>query len=103
MTCITSTRGTPLPKDSEDAPALETLLHNTFENSKVNKINGRKEFFKVSLEEIEDKIHESGINASFVKIPEARDYREGLMQTRAGIPTITNDPILEFPKRIDVV
>lgn len=86
---------------SEDAPALEALLHNAFETNKVNKINGRKEFFNVSLDEIENKIRESGINASFVKIPEARDYREGLMRALSESRMIEREPVLEFPEELD--
>ena len=37
---------------SEEAFALETELHNELANYKVNKVNGRKEYFKVSFEEI---------------------------------------------------
>lgn len=81
---------------SEDAPALETLLHNVFDSKKINKVNGRKEFFKVSLTEIEDKIREQGLDAQFITIPEARDYRETLRmeeQSRItdGIKTTDNE------------
>lgn len=37
---------------SEEAFALKTELHNQLANYKVNKVNGRKEYFKVSFEEI---------------------------------------------------
>ena len=37
---------------SEEAFALETELHNQLANYKVNKVNGRKEYFKDSFEEI---------------------------------------------------
>lgn len=37
---------------SDDAPSLETSLHQAFHKHRVNKINLRKEFFKVPLEEI---------------------------------------------------
>ncbi|MCI5168472.1 MAG: hypothetical protein D3903_20865 [Candidatus Electrothrix sp. GM3_4] len=37
---------------SDDAPALESALHKRFDQVRVNAINRRKEFFKVSLEEI---------------------------------------------------
>lgn len=30
---------------TEDAPKLESILHDTFVNKKVNKVNIRKEFF----------------------------------------------------------
>ena len=63
---------------SEDAPSLETHLHTVFDNYKVNLINGKKEFFKVSLEQIEQEVLKCGVSADFQKIPEARDYRESL-------------------------
>ena len=37
---------------TEDAPGLEAALHNAFESKKLNKINTRREFFAVSLDEI---------------------------------------------------
>jgi len=63
---------------SEDAPTLETKLHNAFEDKKVNVVNGRKEFFKVQLDDIEKVVRESGIEVDFIKLPEARDYWESL-------------------------
>ena len=39
---------------SDDAPALEAALHRAFDNKKVNMINTRREFFHVTLEEIEE-------------------------------------------------
>ena len=83
---------------SEDAPALESLLHNIFDSKKVNKVNGRKEFFKVSLSEIEEKIKEQGLDAQFVSIPEARDYRESLrMEENALMPKEASDIENEYP------
>lgn len=62
---------------SEDAPALENLLHKKFEKYSVNKVNLRKEFFEVSLEDIESEV-KSNHNAviEFTKIAEASDYRK---------------------------
>ncbi|NDJ53758.1 MAG: DUF4041 domain-containing protein, partial [Chloroflexi bacterium] len=37
---------------SEDAPSLESHLHRTFDARRVNLVNQRKEFFRVSLDEI---------------------------------------------------
>lgn len=64
---------------SEDAPALETILHNAFKNNQINKVNPRKEFFKVKLDEIE-KVVKGNYNATvtFTKIAEAAQYRESL-------------------------
>ncbi len=61
---------------SEEAPTLENELHKAFTNKKVNMLNYRKEFFNVTLDEIEQKIKEIGIDAEFSKIPEAMEYRE---------------------------
>lgn len=64
---------------SDDAPALENALHQAFEDRKVNMINGRKEFFRVSLDEIEAVVksnHEKLIE--FKKIADAEQYRETL-------------------------
>ncbi len=35
---------------SEDAPALENILHKTFEKYAVNKVNPRKEFYRIDLQ-----------------------------------------------------
>jgi len=63
---------------SDEAPTLEYELHKAFTDRKVNMLNYRKEFFNVTLEEIEQKIKEIGLNAEFSKIPEAMEYRETL-------------------------
>lgn len=41
---------------AEDAFAVESELHRYFNDKRVNKINNKKEFFKVNLEEIENKV-----------------------------------------------
>ncbi len=57
---------------SDDAPKLEAALHHEFENRKVNLVNGRREFFRVSLEEIEDVVKRNyDRTVEFVEIPEA--------------------------------
>jgi hypothetical protein len=62
----------------EDAPTLENELHKSFTNNKVNMLNYRKEFFNVTIDEIEQKVRDIGIEAEFQKIPEAMEYRETL-------------------------
>lgn len=62
---------------SNDAPKLETALHQAFESKKVNAVNGRKEFFRVTLDEIEGTVkknHDKTVD--FIKYPEAQQYRE---------------------------
>lgn len=64
---------------SEDAPALEAALHRAFERKKLNVVNGRKEFFRVSLEEIKRQVSESGIDAEFLDEPIAQQWRDSQM------------------------
>ena len=61
---------------SEDAPALENALHHALEKQSVNRINARKEFFNVSLEEIEKIIRQQNVNAQFLRIPPAEEFRK---------------------------
>ncbi|HEM6083013.1 TPA: DUF4041 domain-containing protein [Streptococcus suis] len=65
---------------SEEAFALESELHNKFEKYKVNKINGRKEYFKVPFAEIKavlDSHQELAIELT--EKAEAFEYRQGLL------------------------
>ncbi|WP_438351735.1 DUF4041 domain-containing protein [Paenibacillus sp. FA6] len=65
---------------SDDAPKLENALHNMFEDRKVNAINYRREFFRVTLDEIEDVIKKNhDKTVEFIKTAEAEQYRESLL------------------------
>ena len=65
---------------SDDAPTLENALHQAFEHKKVNMINQRREFFNVSLDEIEEVVKRNyDKTVEFLKIPEAEQYRESIM------------------------
>lgn len=62
---------------SDDAPALEAALHHAFEDRKLNMVNTRREFFRVSLNEIEDVVRKNyDKTVEFIRIPEAQQYRE---------------------------
>lgn len=64
---------------SDDAPALETILHNTFREHQVNLVNPRKEFYNVSLDEIEKVVKENyNATVTFTQIAEAAQYRESV-------------------------
>lgn len=62
----------------ENAPELESKLHQVFDRNRVNKINPRKEFFRVSLDEIEKVARKFKADVSFTKIAEAKEYRQSL-------------------------
>lgn len=62
---------------SEEAFALETELHNQLANYKVNKVNGRKEYFKVPfaiIKEILDTHKE--LTVELIENAEAFEYRQ---------------------------
>ena len=62
---------------SEDAPQLEYDLHQQFKDRRLNRVNMRKEFFKVPLEEIETFVNKhTAATITFTKLAEAREYRE---------------------------
>ena len=61
---------------SENAPALENHLHRLLEKQSVNRINSRKEFFNVSLEEIEKIVREYNVDAQFIRISPAEEFRK---------------------------
>lgn len=67
---------------SENAFELENKLHEYFKKYKVNKVNGRKEFFKVNINEIKDKVlSEHNSTVQFIDEPKALQYRETLRLT----------------------
>lgn len=62
---------------SENAPELENLLHKEFDDRRINKVNYRKEYFKVSIDEIEQVINEKyDKKVDFIKVSEAQQFRE---------------------------
>ena len=80
-----SSASVPFPFDvhalifSDDAPGLETILHQHFSNERVNKVNPRKEFFRVNLDKIKKVVLENhNATVKFVDIPDATEYRETL-------------------------
>ena len=64
---------------SDDAPGLEAELHKAFENRKLNMVNQRREFFNVSLDEIEEVVRKNyDKTVDFIRIAPAEQYRESL-------------------------
>ncbi|HNY26945.1 MAG TPA: DUF4041 domain-containing protein [Candidatus Sumerlaeota bacterium] len=78
---------------SDDAPKLECDLHKHFVLSQVNKVNFRKEFFRLPLTEIRKNIEELGLEVRWTMAATAAEYRE----------TLAIEKILrEDPKRRDM-
>jgi len=61
----------------EDAPSLERALHKEFNQSRVNAVNHRKEFFRTDLDSIKDAVERvAGIDADFKMTIAAEEYYE---------------------------
>jgi Meiotically up-regulated gene 113/Domain of unknown function (DUF4041) len=78
---------------SQDAPALETALHRRFLQDQVNKVNRRKEFFRLKLKDIRGVIDEMQHEVKWTMAAEAKEYHETLAMERQ----MREDP--EFRKR----
>lgn len=64
---------------SYDAYKLESELHQYFDLYRINKVNNRKEFFKVPIDEIEKKLAEYGeLTIDFRSDAAAEEYRESI-------------------------
>lgn len=74
--------------ESDDAPALETTLHKALALMQVNKVNPRKEFFRVGLSDIHSLVDSMGLKASWTMEAVAAEYRE----TLAIEENMKNDP-----------
>ena len=61
---------------SEDAPGLENKLHRAFAHRRVNLVNMRKEYFRVTLAEIRVEVEKLFGLVTFLLVPEAEEYRK---------------------------
>jgi len=69
---------------ADDAPALECALHRAFGEHQVNKVNPRKEFFRVKLEDVRAEIEKRGIQVSWTMAAACREYQESMAVQRAA-------------------
>lgn len=68
---------------SDNAPALERSLHLEFAAKRVNTVNLRKEFFRVSLAEVEEAVKRLSPDSPFIVDIEAQDYHQTRMMREA--------------------
>ncbi len=65
----------------DDAPSLENALHRELHKRRVNRVNFRKEFFRVDLESIHKMVEAHHGEVEYVADAEALQYRECLEMT----------------------
>ena len=68
---------------SDNAPKLEHELHQHFALMQMNKVNKRKEFFRIDLGSIRKEVQSLKIEAKWTMAAEAREYRESLLLEQA--------------------
>ena len=66
---------------SNDAVGLENKLHTLLDNRRVNKVNMRKEFFNISLDELEQIVTETEPTAEFNRTMAAEEFRQSQSTT----------------------
>lgn len=66
---------------SDDAVGLESKLHEMLNQKRINKVNMRKEFFNVTIDELEELVTEIEPTAEFNRTMAAEEYRQSLSTT----------------------
>jgi hypothetical protein len=61
---------------SDDAPGLEKKLHRHFLREQVNKVNPRKEFFRIGLPAIRSELEDLGVETLWTMSAKALEYKE---------------------------
>lgn len=85
---------------SDTAPALEAALHKEFAARRINMSNFRKEFFRVSLEEVETAVARLAPSASFFRDREAQEWHETLARRNAALLDMQSGASASFPATI---
>lgn len=80
---------------TEDAPGLESTLHQKFHERRLNLDNYRKEFFRVPLNEIREEVERMGIVTTWVETPKAEQWRSS-ERIRQGENTETHTFAYEY-------
>nr|WP_298130133.1 DUF4041 domain-containing protein [uncultured Pseudoxanthomonas sp.] len=63
---------------ADDAPALEHALHKQFLTAQINKVNPRKEFFRLPVTALREAVEKMGLQATWTLTADASQYRETL-------------------------
>lgn len=69
----------------DDAPSLENALHKEFHHRRLNRMNLRKEFFRVSVDQIVAAVERHHGTVEYTADAEAIEFRNSLMATDADL------------------
>lgn len=85
---------------SEEAPSLEAALHKEFHDRRVNTSNLRKEFFRVTLNEVQSAVERLAPDANFFRDIEAQEWNETLANRKAKLAEKLLKSESTFPESI---
>ena len=85
---------------SAEAPALEAALHEAFDDRRVNAANMRKEFFRATLQEVQEAVRRLAPNAEFHSDIEAQEFRETMAKRKQQLAAEKKEVDLAFPEEI---
>jgi len=85
---------------SEEAPALEAALHAEFAEQRINAANMRKEFFRVTLSEVEEAVQRLAPDADFHTDIEAQEFYETLAKRKELAERLAENDARELPVEI---
>ncbi|WP_299663160.1 DUF4041 domain-containing protein [uncultured Ruegeria sp.] len=85
---------------SEEAPALEAALHKEFAEQRVNMANMRKEFFRVSLEDVEEAVANLAPDADFFRDREAQEWHETMARRNEKLKKLKKEEEEALPMEI---
>ncbi|MGL5736064.1 MAG: GIY-YIG nuclease family protein, partial [Beijerinckiaceae bacterium] len=85
---------------SDEAPTLERALHGAFEATRINIANFRKEFFRATIDEVEEAVKRVAPGAPFIKDVEAQEFRETQARRLAALQLSTSSAREAFPATI---
>lgn len=80
---------------SSDAVSLEKNMHEILNNCRVNKVNMRKEFFKISLDELEKIVYDIEPTAEFNRTMVAEEFRQSLSSDSNYSDTYSIDDVMD--------
>jgi hypothetical protein len=93
---------------SENAPELENRLHKHLHDKRINLVHLRREFFNVTMDEIEEVVKELKLDIQLTKLAEAKAFRmtqsikEAKLRDEANkqVEEITPNELEKFPKTL---
>ncbi|WP_240932003.1 GIY-YIG nuclease family protein [Parasedimentitalea denitrificans] len=85
---------------SEDAPALENTLHAEYEDRRISAANIRKEFFRVTVDEVEEAVTRLAPDAEFFSDFETQEFYETISKRKEEAERIDEAAAAEFPDEI---